>query len=373
MPFRNSLIRIAASALYALRRDALVRPDIRLLAFSGTAGKTLALRATKHALKKSGRTAISLPYGYTNELGIVLAMLGIEEPVRLHTLYGIRRVLTSEAPQGAFVLVEVGADWREDARWFARRFHPSAIFLTALDPIAWARPIPDILADKAELIRALAPEGHVVLSRANPSFGALRVLSSSRADITVLEFSPEPDAMAAHAEAEGHAAAYADALGSASLHVFDDYEPPAERVSARTYQEERTIVSDTYKAVPYCVRSVLDYALALPAEKRILVISAMHPLRLSIREHYADLGERSARFDACYFAGPENVFAMLRAKNPGIQRITAASGYRNLADDIYRRSPPGTLVAVKGAGRYGLGSLVQELDSLFSEGKQGPS
>lgn len=373
MPFRNALIRIAASALYALRRDALIRPDIRLLAFSGTAGKTLALSATKHALQKTGRTAVSLPYGYTNELGIVLAMLGIEEPVRLHTPSGIRRILTSEAPRDAFVLVEVGADWREDARWFARRFHPSAIFLTALDPIAWARPIPDILADKAALIRVLAPGGYVVLSRSNPSFEALRALLSSRADITVLEFSPEPDTMSAHAEAEGHAAAYAGVLGDASARMFEGYEPPAERVSVRTYPEERTIVSDTYKAVPYCARSVLDCALALPAEKHILVISAMHPLRLSIREHYADLAERSARFDACYFVGPENVFAMLRAKNPGIQRITAASGYRNLARDIAKHSPPGTLVAVKGAGRYGLGSLVQELDSLFSEGKQSPS
>ncbi|MEA2701789.1 MAG: UDP-N-acetylmuramoyl-tripeptide--D-alanyl-D-alanine ligase [Candidatus Parcubacteria bacterium] len=383
MSFRNALIRIAADVIFLVRKGSCTRNDLKILVFSGTAGKTLARLAVRHALSQSGRTVIALPYGYTNELGIVLALLGIEEPIRLHSLRGLFRVLTGTAPKDAYVCIELGADWRSDTTWFTDRLAPHMVFLTDLDTVEWARPLRDILEDKGRLLAALSPEGPVILGRANPSLATLRSLArTSASDVRLVEFDfsdreveiLEGDStravfrprhgsfIPAHREALGHAITclliLTNGTGGAQ-EVIDTYEPPSDRIRV-SLQGGITVVSDTYKAVPYCVRSTLQYALSLPARRRIVVLSAMHPLLLDVQGHYARIAELLQDFDELYFVGPERAFGFLRAHEPRLQRVRP-SGYAALAEKIRMSAVQGTQVTIKAAGRYRLAPLAEQI------------
>lgn len=385
MSFRDTLIRLAAGSIFFLRWHACRRGDVRILAFSGTSGKTLARLATAHALREAGETVISLPYGYTNELGIILAILGIEEPIRLHSLAGIRRVLTAHAPPNAYVCVEVGADWRKDVRWFTHRFRPYGLFLTALDTHEWARPLSHILGDKSELIRSVVDGGTIILSRDNPSLTVLKsLITENRREHALSEFHIAGDTVhinhgdavisypllqgseiPAHFEAFGHALAFTAAVPGIghSSEPFADYAPPESRIAVTKLAGEMTLISDIYKAVPHCVHATLQYALSQPATQRIAVISAMHPLDMNAQAHYRRIAVELARFEHSYFVGPEQDFMYLQAANPRIKRIHEDS-YQHLATEIQGIGSLHTQIVLKGAARYRFDLLKTALLSL---------
>jgi|GEM_PF-5559250 len=372
MPLRNFLIRFAADALYALRTRALTSGNGRLIVFTGTSGKTLARTATAHALKKAGAKVVSPPFGYTNELGIVLAMLGIAGPLRLLSPHGVRRALTESIREPTFVLVEIGADWRMDVPWLTRRFPVAGIGIASIDTDEWARRHEDILRDKVALARALEESGFICWSTSNPSASLLTSsLAAAGADkaafytadagkgevrVAVGDKDWRFDVLVEpgiYAEAIGMATVFLEALGlegALNERLFTDYAPPAERFRIRTLASGGTLITDTYKSVPFCMSRVLSQALSQRASKRIAVVTPMHPVHLNQADHYERMGALLSKFDAVYLVG----FSTRLKDHLKLTKPAADIAPSEIGSMLSEEGTEGVLVVVKGAGRYGL-------------------
>jgi UDP-N-acetylmuramoyl-tripeptide--D-alanyl-D-alanine ligase len=387
MPIRNFLIRIVADGIYLLRFKTLRAGNTRFLAFTGTSGKTLARTAATYALRQAGFRIISPPYGYTNELGIVLAGLGIES-LRLFSLRGIWQVVTSRPMNGSYACIEIGADWRRDIAWFLRRFKPYGVCITNVSAEEWTRPLGDIWKDKGALISHVPLEGFAVWSAQNESLPNIQEAIANQKNIRTFQFqcgvSASPRAtnftyrnasdeysfssplvgMAPYAEAFGFAVSCIRAIDpnyQFSEDFFSAYRPPLGRLAQISMVSGATLISDTYKAVPQCMKYVLNFALHVPAKKRIAVVSAMHPLWMNAKAHYKELAGMLAQFDAVYFVGPSWTGNPIKSYAPQIIIVKRASTYARLAETLAQEAGPETVLVIKGAGRYHLERLVSRL------------
>lgn len=382
---RSILIRIIAGGIYLLRRSSLRDSNARFLVFTGTSGKTLARSAVSYALRKTNHTVISPPYGYTNELGIVLAALGIES-VHLFSWSGLRRVITGHAPPDAYICIEIGADWREDTDWFLKRFQPYGVCITDVSKKEWTYTLSTIWNAKEKLIACVPQSGFVCWSAKNESIERIREMrfSDTRIQAEISSFATGGDDSFTYIEGgRDHVfrsrlagyMPYTEAFGFAieTLKILDnvpaettfftDYEPPQERLAKTTLRSGARLIHDTYKAIPQCMDYVLNLALEKPAKKRIAVVSAMHPLFCNREAHYARMCERLALFDRVYVIGPPHVCAFIKKGLPDARVIGRMEEYARVADELETQIDQGTIVVIKGAGRYQLKRLVAQLCS----------
>ncbi len=382
MSIRNLLIRIAANSIYLIRLKTLRVSDARFLVFTGTSGKTLARTASAYALHKAGFPVVSPPYGYTNELGIILAALGIES-IRLLTPRGIWRVMSARPPQGAYICIELGADWRLDIPWFLKRFRPFGVYIANTSTQEWTRALENIWAEKQELTRHIPKDGFLCWSSQNESAQKARVMKTSKETYRTLEFNIAPTKtyfryesplgaysfrsplsfLTPYTEAFGCAIACMEMIEKASL-VRDDfflgYKAPSDRFSQNTMVGGAVLISDIYKAVPQCSKYVLNFALTIPAKKRIAVVSAMHPLWSHESVYYQNLAEMLQQFDTVYFIGPQRIYFLMRSYAPRIMHINQ-SHFEELAKILKQESKPDTVIVIKTAGRYHIERMVTTL------------
>jgi UDP-N-acetylmuramyl pentapeptide synthase len=323
----------------------------------------MARSATTYALRKAGYNVVSPPYGYTNELGIVLAALGIES-LRLFSFRGLAQVLTARPPQDAYVCVEVGADWYPDIPWFVKRFAPWGVCVTDVAAEEWTRPHSVIWNEKRELVRHIVPDGFLCYSKNNTSVNMLRSFEISSQQRK--EFTPEAGDLMPYAEAFGCALACLQVINKDFLFkesFFADYKPVTERLSLSSLRSGATLIADTYKAIPQCTEYILGLALSLPAKHKVAVISEMRPLWRNKREHYGHLASLLQSFDTVYFIGPVEIEGLLRELLPDLQVIQSESEYSEIAESILVHSGSDSVVVVKGAGRYHLAQMVSKLKS----------
>ncbi len=382
MSIRNFCIRIIADCIYLIRYRTLNTGNVRFLVFTGTSGKTLARTATAYALRKAGFRVISPPYGYTNELGVVLAALGVET-LSLLSLEGIQRVIQSNPPSDAYVCIELGADWRLDIPWFLKRFKPYGVFITNTSIQEWTRPLENIWSDKQRLVRHIPQDGFLCWSKQNESVEKIRTMGVPEhkyctLDFTVsagkmeflyesqnakYHFSSPSSALTPYTEAFGCAIACMEIMKKIPLlskDFFAGYQASKNRFSYQTLTGGSVLVSDTYKSVPQCSKYVLEFALALPAKKHIAVVSAMHPLWMNKTIHYRNLSSTLKHFDKIYFIGPHQIYNLIKRYVPKIERTDEVS-FKDLAVVLQENASTETVLVIKTAGRYHAESLVEML------------
>jgi UDP-N-acetylmuramyl pentapeptide synthase len=378
MPIRRIAVRLAASCIFLARRRAIREGDVRFIVCTGTSGKTLARSAIAYALRRRGESVVSAPYGYTNELGIVLAALGIES-VKLFSYRGLVRICTAQAKPGTYACIELGADWYPDIPWFVRHFAPTLVCITAVATDVWVRPLEQIWAEKSLLVRS-ASGGFVSFNSDNPSVGSIETLPLPSRTIRIRtaktgqrsflvrlkeresEFTSGLSDLAPYREAFGFAVACLYSVGVAEQippDFFEAYEPPAQRLTVRMLSSGSLLIADTYKAIPQCTDYVLSLAQQMPAQRRVAVVSELRPLWLQKRRQYERLALLLRGFDEAYFAGPGSLYVRLRATLPKLERLDE-SGYGALAEKL-RGYPASTVVVIKGAAPYRFSRIVEGL------------
>ncbi len=382
MPIRNIIIRLIASSIYLLRKKTLLRSNSHFIVFTGTSGKTLARNATAYALRKTGHTVVSPPYGYTNELGIVLATLGIES-VRLFSFSGLRRILFGNPHQGAYVCIELGADWYPDTNWFLKHFKPFGVCLTNMTEEEWVRSLSVIWKEKNLLIKNVSSRGFVCFSSQNDSFEKIKGVhyptTSSFHEFTVsckdinhivysvnnsnIDFYSSLANLLPYREAFGTALTCLRALNItiSSEDFFSEYKPVTERLLMTELVSGATLLADTYKAVPQCTEYVLRLARSIPKEKKIVVLSEMRPVWKNKEHHYKQLVPLLKDFTQVYFIGPPDIAKLLSSQLSNLQIIEDEHRYKDLVKKITVNSDAETLYIVKGAGYYHFSKLVTML------------
>lgn len=378
------LVSDVLEGLEDLARAARARSNARIVAVTGSVGKTGTKEMLAACLSVHGKTVASAG-NLNNHIGAPLSL--------------------ARLPQDCdFAVFELGMNHADEIRPLSRLVAPHAAIITNVEPvhIEFFDGIDGIADAKAEILEGLEPGGVVVLNADNGSFERLRAKAralgvdrvatfgqDATCDIRGLTIEPGPDGTRVSATAAGMEMHWTvggigrhwgfNSLGVvAVLHALKlDIAPCLDRLAAVSALRGRggqialdtadggtaLLIDESYNASPPAVRAALSVFADAPAARRILVLGDMRELGDIAPAAHADLKDavEAVRPDAIYLCG--DAMAHLRdALGPDrVTLWTATAGA--LADAVADNVKDGDVVLIKGSLAMGMKTIVTALET----------
>lgn len=402
------LIRIIANFIYFLKKKELSKNQLKFLVFTGTVGKTTLRDAIAFSLQRLGFKVQSSTLPYTNELGILLTALGLNNfsPKKISSWQQLvkKRIVHEE-----FICIELGADFYQDIEWFLKRFKPFAVFISGIAEKSWSRDVNKIFMERKKLLEHVAENGFIFYNLDdNPT---QELIQKSKIRANLLNFSLNNSQAAIFIKRwtqniylkdvkdifnfdesvtikisdrqfdlsftrplfEPQIYALAAALGFADLllskrvninfnHIFDNYSFLPRRLGLFKAKNNALIIEDSYKATPMCTFWYLEMARRIKAKKKILLLTEIRPLKINIENFYQALTERIKFFDSVYFWGPHKTFNFLHERNTKAVcgsniKFANAINPPDIVQRILTESASGDIILIKGSFRYQLDKI----------------
>ena len=369
------------AALRALGADARARSEARIVAVTGSVGKTGTKEALRHMLERQGVTSASRG--------------------SLNNQWGVPQSLARLPPAARYGIFEIGMNHAGEITPLARLVRPHVAVITTVDPVhlAFFASVEEIADAKAEIFAGVEAGGTAILNADNPHF--MRLAAASRrhianlitfgtevdADFRLVDCDLGPDGSRVRAAIRGRPIDYR--LGPPGRHWVINSLAALATVEALGGDVERAarelgdlevmpgrgrrlpvplnggtieVIDESYNANPASMRAAFDVlALSRPTGngRRIAVLGDM----LELGEHgpalHMELGrDLAARpIDLVYAAGP--LMASLYGVLPARQRGGHAGNAKILAPLLLDALRPGDVVMVKGSLGTGMHHIVQ--------------
>ncbi len=377
-------------ALEALGRAARRRGTPRVIAVTGSVGKTGTKEALRLCLAPQGTTHAS-EKSYNNHWGVPLTLARMPAATR-------------------FAVIEIGMNHAGEIAPLTRMARPHIAIVTTVAPVhieffASEEAIADA---KGEIFEGLEPGGIAILNRDNRHFerlmaralrcGAGRIVAfgeSAQAEARLIGADSDDSGSTVSASILGRVIAYRigapgqhyvwnslAVLAAAALAGADVAAAAAqlEQVRAPTGRGERVryeladgpvlLIDESYNANPASVRAALAAMAQTPR--------SAHPRRIAVLGDMRELGERSdelhrelagpvesAGIDLLLACGPH--MAQLYERVPAGRRGHYAATSDALRDALLAAVKPGDAVMIKGSLGTRMGPLVEALKTRLSE------
>lgn len=375
-------------ALVALGRAARARSQARIIAVTGSVGKTTTKEALRLALSADGETHASAA-SYNNHWGVPLTLARMPREAR----YGV---------------FEIGMNHPGEISPLVQMVRPHAVIITTVEPVHIAQfaSIEEIADAKAEIFDGLEPGGVAILNCDNPQFdrllaaarakGVARIVTfGERADADVRLVSPclKPDCSVVVAQVletpvtfkismpgrhivqnalavlAGVAMLGADlALGALALSRLAP--PPGRGVPVKLALAggTATLLDESYNANPASMRAAIDVLGRTPVGlrgRRIAVLGDMLELGDGGTRHHAELIEplKEAKIDLVFCCG--ELMHALWQDLPSSMRGGYAHHASHLEPLVAAAIRPGDTLMVKGSNGSRMGPLVKGLSDRF--------
>ncbi len=195
-----------------LARAARARSQAKIIAVTGSVGKTSTKEALRLALSRDGETHASVA-SYNNHWGVPLSL--------------------ARCPQSArYAVFEIGMNHAGEIEPLTRLVRPHVAIVTTIEPVhlEYLGSIEAIADAKAEIFLGLEPGGAAVLNRDNPQFDRLRAAAQdaevarvvsfgehAEADARLINCALQPDSSTVQARILGHDVTYK--LGAPGRHL----------------------------------------------------------------------------------------------------------------------------------------------------------
>ena len=381
------------SAMEGLGVAARARSKARIVAVTGSVGKTTAKEMLRAMLASCGATHASA-HSYNNHWGVPLTLARMAVSAR----YGV---------------FEIGMNHAGEIAPLSRMVRPHAALVTTIAPvhIEHLGTIEAIADAKAEIFLGLEPGGAAALNRDAPQFDRLaKAAAAHGARILTLGRGADCDARLIEVEAIdagsrvstrvlGRELAFvlgapgvhmaenalgallaAEALGAdldacaAALERFSPQQGRGARFSVKTADGPAVIIDESYNANPASMRAALKLLAAAkpgPKGRRIAVIGDMLELGPAAEAMHAELAaDLSAnRVDLLFGAGP--LTRALYEAAPASMRAAWAARSNELTDEVARELRGGDIAMIKGSNGSRMGPLVAALRDRFARGAGG--
>lgn len=377
-----------------LARAARARSSAKIVAITGSVGKTGTKEAMRIALSGQGRTHASVA-SYNNHWGVPLTLARMPR----------------EAEFGVF---EIGMNHAGEILPLTEMVRPHVAVVTTIEPvhIEFFRSIWGIADAKGEIFCGIEPGGTAVLNRDNPYFERLRAhaLASQAgrvvtfgegdgADICAERIIVKPDLSIVEARVFGQPLAYrigtpgrhialnslsvlaaAHALGvdlALTALAFSDLKPPVgrgERTMLSLKDGEALLIDESYNANPASMRAALANlgAVELPRRgRRIAVLGDMKELGTdgpALHEGLAGAVEAN-QVDHLFLTGA--LMEHLAGKLPKAKISAHAPTSADLIDAVCAAVRPGDAVMVKGSLSMKMALVVKALKERYGAGGTG--
>ncbi|GLK66840.1 UDP-N-acetylmuramoylalanyl-D-glutamyl-2,6-diaminopimelate--D-alanyl-D-alanine ligase [Hansschlegelia plantiphila] len=376
------------AALVAAGRAARDRSDAKILAVTGSVGKTSTKEALKVALAGDGPTHASAA-SYNNHWGVPLTLAR----------------LPKSAAYGVF---EIGMNHPDEIRPLVKMVRPHVAIVTNVEPVHLAafESVEAIADAKAEIFEGLVPGGHAVVNRDNPHYERLaaaaracgaevasfgeHIASDARLDRLALKersscvaatILGEPvtfkvGAAGRHLVQNALAVLLAAKLAGADLALaalaLARFTPPSgrgQRYELETPTGPLLVIDESYNANPASMRAALALLGQTPigaGGRRIAALGDMLELGATAEELHARVSEAvaAAKIDLVFAAGPlmKSLYDSLPAQTRGGWAASAAA----LETPLIERVRGGDAVMVKGSNGSRMAPLVAALRGRFA-------
>jgi len=374
------------AALEAIGRAARLRSNARVVAVTGSAGKTGTKEMLRLCLAEVGATHAS-EKSYNNRWGVPLTL--------------------ARMPQAAqFGVFEIGMNHAGEIAPLARLVRPHAAVITAVEPVhlQYFRSVEDIAEAKAEILQGLVPGGSAVLPHDNPHFPLLRDRASGvGAGIVSFGYMEAADVRCIQANMDARGSSVIAGVGSRrfpyrigapgehyvknSLGVLAALMalgadamrclPALVRVTAPAGRGARTLldggrillIDESYNANPVSMRAALAAMATVPRAdfpRRVAVLGDMLELGEGSADLHCGLKEAvdAAGIDLVYACGPtmKLLFDRLKPTQQGAWTQESAQ----LAPALLDAVRAGDVVMIKGSLATRMVPLVEALQARFS-------
>lgn len=378
------VVKDVLAALEDLGRAARARSEAKIVAITGSVGKTSSKEMLRQALTASGEVHASAA-SFNNHWGVPLTL--------------------ARMPQSAvFGVFEIGMNHADEIRPLVKMVRPHVAIITAIAAahLGNFKNLTEIAAAKAEIMEGLVADGHVLLNLDNEKYGWLKKRATElgiknvksfgeneKADFRLLNCKLLPDCstitarigndeVAVKIGAPGrHLVQNALAvLGAVSL-VGADLAKATHalaRISAEKGRGARhrlridggsfTLIDESYNANPASMRAALELLRDTPVRlggRRIAVLGDMLEMgRFSERVH-RELAQplRDAKVDLACLAGPE-MQALRDELGSGIETVYREDA-AGLGDYLKLALRDGDAVMVKSSLGIGFGAIIKAL------------
>jgi UDP-N-acetylmuramoyl-tripeptide--D-alanyl-D-alanine ligase len=372
------------AALEALGRAARARMRGRVIAVTGSVGKTGTKEALKAALARQGR-AFASSGSLNNHWGVPLS-------------------LSRLPPNADYGIFELGMNHPGEIDALVRMVRPHIAVITTIEPVhlGFFASVEAIADAKAEIFNAVEPGGAAVLNRDNPHFVRLAKAAQAHGIARIIGFGEHPDAAVRLIDCElhpdasvvtaavmgevidyslglpgrhwvmnslavlatVHAAGGDIAAAAAALATLAPLAGRGQRHAIPLASSSFTLIDESYNASPASMRAAFS------------VLAGTEPgtdgRRIAVLGDMLELGAESARLHAALAqplveAGIDLVFTLgneMRALDeslPAAQRGGHADTVDELATLLGRRLRAGDVVTIKGSHGSKLYELVARL------------
>jgi UDP-N-acetylmuramoyl-tripeptide--D-alanyl-D-alanine ligase len=375
--------------LNALGRAARARVDAKVVAVTGSVGKTGTKEALRLVLGAQGATHASIA-SYNNQWGVPLSLARMPRDTK-------------------FGVFEIGMNHAGEITPLTRMVRPHVAIVTIVAPVhlEFFGTLEAIADAKAEIFLGLEPGGVAVLNRDDAQFerlsataraaGVARIVSfgeHEKADARLLKVSLQAETSTVEARVLGHDLTYK--LGAPGRHVVMNslavlaaavmagadlalsalalagLTPPAgrgERAMLSLPGGTALLIDESYNANPVSMRAALALLGQVPMQglgRRIAVLGDMlelGPQGAALHAGLADAVTGSA-VDLVYCAGPlmKSLWDALPSERRGGYADTAAA----LEPDVLAAVRAGDAVMVKGSLGSRMGPLVKALQRRYA-------
>ncbi|HWJ87913.1 MAG TPA: UDP-N-acetylmuramoyl-tripeptide--D-alanyl-D-alanine ligase [Pelagibacterium sp.] len=374
----------ALEGLYQLARFSRERSKARIVAVTGSVGKTSTKEAIRVALEPSGKTHASIR-SFNNHWGVPLML--------------------ARMPQDAqFGVFEIGMNHAGEITPLSQLVRPHVAVVTTVAPAHLEFfPSVEAIADaKAEIFAGVEPGGLAVLGGDHPYAGRLVKAAKEAglstltygfepADMTIVEYQATPEGGAGRIAGDGidlpieiatagrHMLANAVAAVLVARAVGADMDKALAALAAHGAPEGRgaayelgdaenpvRLIDESYNANPVSMEAALDvFAQSETGGRRVLVLADMLELGAEADAYHAKLAPAviAARPDAVFLVGPH--MAALAAELPVALVAEQAQTVEDIADNFLQTLAPGDSVMLKGSNGLRLGTLVARIRDRF--------
>ena len=372
-----------------LARAARARSSAKIVAVTGSVGKTSTKEALRLALSADGETHVSAA-SYNNHWGVPLSL--------------------ARCPASAkYAVFEIGMNHAGEITPLTQLARPHVAVVTTIEPVhlEYFGSLDKIADAKAEIFSGVEPGGAAVLNRDNAQFERLaaaakgasvsRIVSFGEhkdADARLVRCALQPEASAVEAQILGHAVTYklgapgrhqvlnslavlaaatlagADlALAALALSTLQPATGRGTRHALTLPGGSALLIDESYNANPASMRAaiaLLGQAPVGPRGRRIAVLGDMLELGPQGPALHRDLAEPAARaaIDLVFCSGPQMqaLWEALPSNHRGGYAETAAALEPVVLDAIHA----GDAVMVKGSLGSKMGPIVKALQKRFS-------
>ena len=363
-------------ALRALARAARTRASARIIAVTGSVGKTGTKEALRHVLSREGETYASAA-SHNNHWGVPLSLARLSETAR-------------------FGVFELGMNHAGELKPLAELVRPHVAIVTTIEPVhlEFFDAVEAIADAKAEIFSGLERGGAAVLNRDNAQFERLataaraagaRVIgfgAHKTAEARLIDVALRPEGSAVHAVILGDEITYK--IGTPGRHIVENslavlaaaklvgadlalvalalarLQPPkgrGDRFKLNLGRGEVLLIDESYNANPASMRAALA------------VLGEMLELGREGAALHRDLADavEAAGIDLVFCAGPQ--MRCLWEALPAARRGGYAENAERIEAEVVAALRPGDAIMIKGSNGSRMGPIVARLIERFRLGE----